>query len=458
MTWSIRARLTAWYSVVVVVVLISATLVVDVAQERLMLRGLDDELGRQMATLQGVMHTEFSKGLDLQGAADEASVEVLAPGRTLVLTRPDGTLLARWGSPIDPKWRPSTGAALDTAGIGAARVRVRSELVQFGAHRYVAAVIAPLSGLEAAEAELRRTLGLSILVALVVAAAGGWLVGRQTLRPLEEMASQAMSIKESTAGDRLHTPHIHDELGRLASAFNGLLDRLVHALQAQRQFMADASHELRTPVSVVRTTAQVALARDTRSPEDYREMLTIVGEQAERLSHLVDTMFLLSRAEAHGLPLRPEAVYIDDLVSESARALQVLARDRDVTVTADGDSEVRFVGDDRLLRQMVTNLLDNAVRHAPRGGVVSATVLQTPSTITIRVIDNGAGVPADAREQIFQRFTRLNQEYAGAGLGLPIARWIAEAHGGELVIASSGPGGSTFRVTIPRGGLTPLDE
>ena len=330
-------------------------------------------------------------------------------------------------------------------------------MLQFGAHRYTAAVIAPLSELEAAAAELRRTLGLGILVALVVAAAGGWLVGRQTLRPLDEMASQAMAIKESTAGDRLHAPHPDDELGRFASAFNGLLDRLVHALQAQRQFMADASHELRTPVSVVRTTAQVALARETRSSEDYREMMTIVGEQAERLSHLVDTMFLLSRAEAHGLPLRPEAVYVDDLVSESARALQVLARDRQVTVTADGDSEVRFVGDDRLLRQMVTNLLDNAVRHAPPGGVVSATVLQTPSTIAIRVTDNGGGVPVDARERIFERFTRLNQEYAGAGLGLPIARWIAEAHGGELVLESSGPDGSTFTVTMSRTGLAPLD-
>jgi signal transduction histidine kinase len=148
--------------------------------------------------------------------------------------------------------------------------------------------------------------------------------------------------------------------------------------------------------------------------------------------------------------LQPEALYVDDLVSESARALQVLARDRDVSVTANGDSEVRFVGDDRLLRQMVTNLLDNAVRHAPRSGAVSATVLQTPTTIAIRVTDNGTGVPAEARERIFQRFTRLNQEYAGAGLGLPIARWVAEAHGGALVLESSGPGGSTFTVTIPR--------
>ena len=356
---SIRARLTAWYSIVVVVVLISATLVVDVVQERLMLQGLDDELGRQMATLQGVMRTEFGEGLDLQGAADEASIEVLAPGRTLVLTRPDGALLARWGASIDPKWRPSTGAVLDTADIerpacGSDPNRSDSGLI---ATSRPSSPPSRSSKLRLRSCGARSAWAFSSLWSSPPPA--GWLVGRQTLRPLDEMASQAMAIKATTAGDRLRAPHPHDELGRFASAFNGLLDRLVHALQAQRQFMADASHELRTPVSVVRTTAQVALARDMRSPEDYREMMTIVGEQAERLSHLVDTMFLLSRAEANGLPLRPEAVYVDDLVSESARALQVLARDREVTVTADGENEVRFVGDDRLLRQMVTNLLDN---------------------------------------------------------------------------------------------------
>ena len=128
----------------------------------------------------------------------------------------------------------------------------------------------------------------------------------------------------------------------------------------------------------------------------------------------------------------------------------MLACERDVTVTADGDVEVRFTGDDGLLRRMVTNLLDNAVRHARPGGAVAASVRQTPTAVTIRVADDGPGVPADARDRIFQRFARMNQEYAGAGLGLPIAKWIAEAHGGSLVLESTGPAGSTFTVTMPR--------
>lgn len=451
MKWSIRARLTAWYSGVVVVVLISLTLVVDIRQERVMLRQLDEEMGRLMLTLQGVMRNEFGEGLALREAADETSAEVFAPDRTLMITRPDGQLIARWGPPIDPAWRPTLSAGvLSTAQIGAGDVRIWSERVEYRGNTYIATIVAPLQELDDANQALRGTLLLGVIVALGVAAVGGWLFGRQALRPLDEMATQAMTITESTAGERLRTPNQHDELGRLGSAFNGLVDRLVHALQSQRQFMADASHELRTPVSVVRTTAQVTLTRVDRSTDEYREMMEIVGEQAERLTHLVDTMFLLSRAEAHGLPLAPEPVYIDDIVSESARALQVLAHERQVTVTAAGDSEVRYTGDNRLLRQMVTNLLDNAVRHARRGGRVAASVAQSPATITIRIVDDGPGVPPNARDRIFERFARLHQNYAGAGLGLPIARWVAEAHGGRLVLESSGASGSTFTVTLQR--------
>ena len=420
MKWSIRARLTAWYSGVVVLVLISGTLVVDVRQERLMLQRLDDELGRLMFTLQGVMRTEFGEGLDLQASADEASIEVLAPDRTLVLTRPDGRAAGAMGASRSmPRGARTLDAdVLDTHDIGAVRMRVRSEPVQYQRpsvrRRRHGAASGARGGERGSAAHARHSASSSRWAWRPSAA--GWSDGRRCGRSTRWRRRRWRSPRARPATGCARRI-AHDELGRLATAFNGLLDRLVHALQAQRQFMADASHELRTPVSVVRTTAQVTLARDTRSAEDYREMMEIVGEQAERLTHLVDTMFLLSRAEANGLPLVPEPVYIDDIVAESARALQVLARDRDVAVTADGDTEVRFTGDNRLLRQMVTNLLDNAVRHAPRGGTVSATVQQTPSTITIRSIDDGPGVPAEAHERIFQRFARLNQDYAGAGPG-----------------------------------------
>jgi signal transduction histidine kinase len=459
MMTSIRARLTAWYTAVVVVVLVAAAATVALLQERLALRRLDDEVARLMLTLQGVMRTEFGDGLDLQGAADEARTEVVAPDRVLAVTRTDGRPLAVWGKPVASSWQPPLrqGRSLETVRIGESPGRLLSEPVEYQGNSYLAYVWAPLDALVLENAQLRRTLFAGVLVALLVAAIGGWVVGRQTLRPLVQMAEQARSISEEHPEERLTAPHPTDELGTLATAFNGLLDRLVAVLRAQRQFMADASHELRTPVSVVRSTAQVTLAIPERSGDDYRESMTIVGEQADRLARLVDAMLLLSRAEARGLPLVREVVYLDDIVGDCARALRVLAQERHVRLDTRASDEIMFVGDDRLLRQMVSNLIDNAIRHASAAAGVAA--VATREAIEILVTDDGQGVPPADRDRIFQRFVRLGSHYAGAGLGLPIAKWIAEAHGGRLSLRSSGPSGTTFAITLPlSGGMTELEN
>jgi signal transduction histidine kinase len=262
------------------------------------------------------------------------------------------------------------------------------------------------------------------------------------------MARQAQHINERNPTGRLTAPPVNDELGDLASSFNELLDRLAAALNFQRQFMADASHELRTPVSVVRTATQVALSQHIRASEEYRESLAIIGEQATRLSRLVDAMFLLSRAEAHGIPLRPEFLNLDDLVAESVRAVRVLAEQRHVNVTITGDEEIGLTGDDTLLRQMVGNLLDNAIRHAAPGGRVSATLERSGDHVTLRITNDGDGIPSDHQSRVFERFVRLGDS-EGAGLGLPIARWIAAAHGGTAVLEHSEPGRTTFAVRLP---------
>jgi two-component system, OmpR family, sensor kinase len=262
------------------------------------------------------------------------------------------------------------------------------------------------------------------------------------------MAGEARRVNERDPKERLIVPPVNDELGHLAASFNGLLDRLASAMNFQRQFMADASHELRTPVSVVRTATQVTLAKDVRSEEEYRESLEIIGEQANRLTRLVDAMFLLSRAEAHGVPLRREFLNLDEVVAESARAVRVLAEQRGVLVVTGGAEEVGLTGDDSLLRQMVGNLLDNAVRHAQAAGRVSAELSQSAERVTLRITNDGPGIQAADRERIFERFVRMGTSN-GAGLGLPIARWIAEAHGGALQLEHSGPGQTTFIVTLP---------
>lgn len=451
MTLSIRGRLTLWYTAVVVATVAAGAVAGLLAQSRLSVQGVDEDLTRTMATLVGVMHTEFSEGLTLEASADEASREVVAPGHGLALFRADGGLLYAWGVPLDVQaiTRVEPGAPV-SLGEGSAGLRVMARDVAELGHTYRGVVAAPLDGVQAQHAATVRAVVVGGLIALAVAAAGGWLIGRQTLHPLAVMAAQASHIDAKHAAGRLSTPNPDDELGQLAAAFNGLVDRLAAALHQQRQFMADASHELRTPVAVVRTAAQVTLSQPSRTDVEYRESLTIVEEQAGRLARLVDAMFLLSRAEAHGVLLQPEFLNLDDVVAETARAARVVADRRDVRVVASGDQEVALRGDDRLLRQMVGNLLDNAIRHADPGSVVIADLSRTADRVLLRVTNDGPAIPPEEQGRIFERFVHLGPS-GGAGLGLPIARWIAEAHGGTLTLAHSGPTGTTFAVELPAG-------
>jgi two-component system OmpR family sensor kinase len=452
MNWSIRTRLTVWYTAVTVAVLVVGAIVVALVQERRALNRVDEDLSRMMLTLHGMMREEFGEGHGVQRAASEASTEMALPDRAIAIADPGGKFVVSWGRDVrSTQWPLLPHAArIRTEVLAASRYRVIRERMDTGGKQYVAAIAAPLAAYDAEDAALQSALGWGILVAILAAALGGWLVGRQSLRPLSDMARQAKTIAaDRTPVGHLMAAHPGDELGTLATAFNGLLDRLASVIDTQRQFMADASHELRTPVSVVRTTAQVTLAREVRSADEYRESMTIVGEQAERLSRLVDAMFLLSRAEAHGVSLVREPLYLDDIVSETARALRVLAATREVTIATAIDGEVGFVGDDVLLRQMVSNLMDNAIRHAARGGTVRVSLQTSVHDAMIRVADDGRGVPESQRERIFERFARHGAGYTGAGLGLPIARWIAEAHGGRLILESTGSGGSVFAAILP---------
>jgi two-component system, OmpR family, sensor kinase len=452
MNWTIRARLTAWYTGVTVAVLVVGAVVVALVQERRALNRVDEDLSRMMLALHGMMREEFGEGHDVQRAASEASTEMALPDRAVAIADPDGRFVRSWGRDVhSPRW-PLMGDVppLRTEYLASARYRVLRQRMEVDGKRYVAAIAAPLAEHDAEDAALRNALGWGIFVAMLAAGVGGWLVGRQSLRPLSDMARQA----KTTAADRMPVGHLTalhpgDELGTLATAFNGLLDRLAAVIDTQRQFMADASHELRTPVSVVRTTAQVTMARDVRSADEYRESMTIVGEQAERLSKLVDSMFLLSRAEADGVHLVREPLYLDDIVTETTRALRVLAETREVTLESAIDGEVAFVGDDGLLRQMVGNLVDNAIRHAARRGTVRVSLQASGHDAVIRVADDGRGIPEAQQKRIFERFVRLEADYTGAGLGLPIARWIAEAHAGQLILESTGSGGSVFAAILP---------
>ena len=307
---------------------------------------------------------------------------------------------------------------------------------------------------------LRRVLtALAIAVPLALAAAslGGYFLARKSLSPVVAMSATAANISATNLHERLPMDNPRDELGQLAGVFNALLARLDESFAQQQRFMADASHELRTPVAIVRGEAEIALSQAARRPEEYRESLAIVQDEGRRLTRIVEDLFLLARADAGQLPLQLTNFYFDELTAECARAVRTLAMRRELILECEATTEMPLRGDENLLRQMLLNLLDNAIKHTPRGGSVTVKCVKDKRNYILTVTDTGAGIPLQAQPHIFERFyradtARLRQtdsEGSGAGLGLSIAHWIAVAHNGRLELLRSDADGSVFAATLP---------
>jgi heavy metal sensor kinase len=304
--------------------------------------------------------------------------------------------------------------------------------------------------------EVRATFAWVIPIAIFLASLGGYFLARKSLAPVVAMSSQAGRISAKNLHERLPIQNAKDELGRLAASFNELLERVDQSFERQRRFMSDASHELRTPAAILRGESEVALSRTERPAEEYRESLTVLNAEAQRLTQIVEDLFTLTRADAGQYPLSPHEFYLDELVADCTHAARSLASAKQISLTCEVPEELLIRADEALLRRMILNLLDNAIKYTPAGGRVTVSCGRSGAEYALSVTDSGEGIPAELQQRVFERFfrvdkarTRSEQDGGGAGLGLSIARWIAEAHHGRLILARSDSSGSTFSALLP---------
>jgi two-component system, OmpR family, sensor kinase len=315
-----------------------------------------------------------------------------------------------------------------------------------------------LEGLIRARRNFLWAIATMVPLAVLLASGGGWLLAKRALRPVDLMTETARRIGAERLGQRLAGAEAQDELGRLAQTLNEMLARLEAAFSEMRRFSADASHELRTPLTVLKGEIEVAL-RSERDSAEYQRVLTSALDEVERMTRLVEDLLLLSRADAGALRVERERVEMDRLVEDICKEGEILGRGHAVQVSLVSLEPLVVEGDGQKLHQVLLNLVDNAVKYTPAGGHVgiglrqSLGVADAQPKAEVFVTDDGIGIPAEAVPHLFDRFYRgdpaRTRDGSGAGLGLCIAKTIAEAHGGAIEVSSALGAGSTFTLRLP---------
>jgi len=359
--------------------------------------------------------------------------------------------------PLSPQARENAQKGLPTfetvEGPGGYPVRILTMPVVEGG-RVVNLVQVGMS-LEMTETTLRRfllTMAALFPVGLLLAGGGGWLLARRALRPVDRIAETARRISAEHLAARLEDTGADDELNRLVGTLNDMLERLDASFHQVRQFSADASHELQTPLTILKGEIEVAL-RSPRTADEYRAVLTSALEEIDRLTRLVDGLLLLARADAGVLRMDRRPVDLTKLVEDVCGQAKVLADARGVVLRPEGMEPLTISGDYDRLRRMLLNLVDNGLKYTPSGGRVGISLRREGPWAALRVADTGIGLSPEEQKKIFERFYRSPEAKSrgegGAGLGLCIARSIVEAHGGKIRIESAPGQGSAFTVLLP---------
>jgi two-component system OmpR family sensor kinase len=446
---SIRWRLTLWYSCSILLLSIGAGIALRVAIRRTLLAEFDHDAMDSSTLVRHFFHVESSEYPKVEQAVTDLVAEVVFADRAIQFIRPDGSLLLPVGIvPDSVNRRRSVVPAYVRPPTRTLTVPLDTALAPGWSMR----IISSAAELEATLSRVDEWFLLGLLVSASLAAALGWTLAGRLLQPVDAMARAAEQITAAEPSARLPIHHAQDEIGRLGRSFNGLLVRLDDALSQQRRFLADAAHELRTPVARMRTLAELTL-QTPPTGDGAREAMELISIDLLHASKLLDELLQLARADAGERMQRPERVFMDDVVMDALRVWRPVAATGRVGVAIEQMNEAPVSVDLLLARRLVDILLENAVRYTPAGGRVETRVGVEHDRVVLTISDSGIGISPADRPHVFDRFFRGAASRAmspeGSGLGLPIAAWIAGQCGGSIELSTTSLGGTCARVSLP---------
>jgi heavy metal sensor kinase len=462
-TRSLSFRLVAWYAglLTLVFLLLGAVMFAVVAND-LQSSMRNDQIRRAQqisdTLLKGISHSDES--------TLATSVEDLyapeANDRFIRITRGDGTVLfesrasrnLRLASEIPPLRRQPASPSWREVRLPEGGSLVIGTVIHRSANGtpYAVEVGARTAPIDAALGRLLAALATGLPIAVAIAVSGGFLLVHRSLVPMERIARKAEAITQHNLSERLPVERTGDELERLSLSLNHMISRLEEAVQGSKRLVADASHELRTPLTVMRGELE-SMAADPQTSRGTREMLASLLEEVERLAAVVEGLLALSRLDTGEASAAWVKFDLAELVATTADQMSLLAEDRSISVTCDAPQRVIVEGNRARLKQVVVNLLDNAIKYTQKGGTVRLTVASQNGRPVLEVSDTGIGIPPEALPHVFERFYRVersrSREQGGAGLGLSIVKSICAAHGAAVAVESTPDQGSRFCIRFP---------
>src|SRR5438034_3457246 len=433
--------------------------------ERYLQKSLEESLTKQARSIGDVLLVNIN-----QSGEDYVNNEITehySPeinGRFIRVTRANGRQIYVSGPPKDGTFDPALVAAprLPVTREFTREVEISDghELLLHGlpyragdGAQFLIEVAAPYNQIESVLRGLLLTfaLGLPLIVALAIG--GGYLLMRGALRPVDEIRQKAAQITSRNLSERLPVVRTGDELERLATDLNRMIARLEESFLQINRFSADASHELRTPLTVLQGELEAIAHKEQNLPEDVSDTIGTALEETQTLTTIIENLLAISRLEAGEARVQPVRLDFAELARTTADQMKLLAEEKRISLTSDGTDPVEVEADPSRLKQVVVNLLDNAIKYTPEGGNVSISVTRRDHRAILEVADTGLGISANDLPHIFDRFYRADKarsrQMGGTGLGLSIVRSICQAHGGQVTVNSAEGRGSRFRVELP---------